>query len=206
MKILSKYKDYYDYLSGIWGEDPKLTLDRREFDEPEFFSTHPQKIRLYICGQIIEGFWDGEKFYFGEALIKFGKVNDPSKHRWFFVRESHDDTKYVSFEFKGNHEFARTEHYNVNIEPCIDTKNVNVKENCPILMGKYTDKYYRYPILSKMNVGSMLKPEVIYQMLIDWLSERNNKAENRPDTRNDVEKLLSKGFDKKNSFRPKIKT
>ena len=27
MKIISKYKDYYDYLQGIYGVDEKLILD-----------------------------------------------------------------------------------------------------------------------------------------------------------------------------------
>lgn len=29
MKIVSKFKDYYDYLSGVWGEDPLLTYVRK---------------------------------------------------------------------------------------------------------------------------------------------------------------------------------
>ena len=32
MKIIAKVKDYYDYLKGIYGEDPKLVLNRiKEF-------------------------------------------------------------------------------------------------------------------------------------------------------------------------------
>ena len=29
MKIISKFKDFYDYLTGVYGVDPKLVLDRR---------------------------------------------------------------------------------------------------------------------------------------------------------------------------------
>ena len=28
MKIISKFKDYYDFLQGIYGVDPLLVLDR----------------------------------------------------------------------------------------------------------------------------------------------------------------------------------
>lgn len=28
MKIISKFKDYYDYLQGIYGQDPKATYER----------------------------------------------------------------------------------------------------------------------------------------------------------------------------------
>lgn len=205
MKILSKYKDYYDYLSGIWGEDPKLILDRREFKHPEFFSHHPELIQLYICGKLIEGFWDGEEFYFGESLTKFGKIEKP--RRWFFSRSEHEKGDYVSFEFEGTFPLSKKERYEILVEIVDDFKNHNIKENCPIIMvNRYSKKdFYKFPILSKMNVSSILKPEVIYQMLVDWYSERNNEAEKRPDNQTDLQKLISKGFDKKESFRPNIK-
>jgi hypothetical protein len=34
MKIISKIKDYYDYLSGIYGIDEQIVYDRRKFEEP----------------------------------------------------------------------------------------------------------------------------------------------------------------------------
>ena len=69
----------------------------------------------------------------------------------------------------------------------------------------FPEQFHKFPVLSKMNVGSILTPEVIYQMLVDWLSERNNEAEKRPENQTDLQKLVSKGFDKKESFRPNIK-
>lgn len=205
MKILSKYKDYYDYLSGIWGEDPKLVLDRREFEHPEFFSHHPQIIKLYICNLVIYGFWDGQNFYFGETLSKFGEIKKPSTRNWFSFHNREEQVRYVSFDFTPNVPLARTERYNINVEPTNDHMGTTISEKCPILMVRGAKTYYKFPILSKMNVGSILSPEVIYQMLVEWYSERNNEAEKRPDNQTDVQKLLSKGFDKKESFRPKIK-
>lgn len=43
MKIIDKRKDYYDYLQGIWGQDPKAVYYRMAKDvfksneRPEFF-------------------------------------------------------------------------------------------------------------------------------------------------------------------------
>ena len=59
MKIISKYKDYYDYLQGIWGMDEKLTLDRTEYTTtPSLKSSlsHPHLsiVRFYICGWVVE--------------------------------------------------------------------------------------------------------------------------------------------------------
>ena len=68
MKIISKYKDYYDYLVGIYGEDPKLVLDRRDND---FFTYKKNKIQLFIAGNIIDGYCDGDKIYYGEDLEQF---------------------------------------------------------------------------------------------------------------------------------------
>lgn len=205
MKIISKYKDYYDYLSGTWGVDPKLVLDRREFDNLEFFSYDPKEVTLFICGKTINGFWDGESFYYGEALSKFGEIHE--RKYWGFRRET-EPSRVVEFEFKSEGKFQSvTKRYEILVDIVNNIKQHNIKENCPILMrNPYgNDKFYKFPILSKMNIGSVLPPEVIYQMLVDWLSERNSEAEKRPENLTDVQKLESKGFDKKESFRPNIK-
>jgi len=200
MLIVSKFKDYYDFLSGVWGIDPKLVLDRREFDNVEFYSYDPQHITLYICGKSIDGFWDGENFYYGEDLSKFGDIH--KRRYWGFRRET-EPSRVVEFEFKGNGITSVKKRYEIMVDIVNSTKPYNLKENCPILMkspyGK--DKFYKFPVLSKMNVGSILPPEVIYQMLVDWYSERNNEAEKRPDNQTDLQKLESRGFDKKESFR-----
>ena len=50
MKILSKHKDYYDYLTGIHGIDPVLVYDRRLFPVENFekYHTHdPQTLSLH---------------------------------------------------------------------------------------------------------------------------------------------------------------
>ena len=205
MKIISKYKDYYDYLSGIWGEDPKLVLDRREFENIEFFSFDPQEVTLFICGKTINGFWDGENFYYGESLSKFGEIHE--RRYWGFRRET-SPSRIVEFEFKGGRGVTPvTKRYEILVDVVDNIKQYNIKENCPILMRNryFPEQFHKFPVLSKMNVGSILTPEVIYQMLVDWLSERNNEAEKRPENQTDLQKLVSKGFDKKESFRPNIK-
>lgn len=37
MKIISKHKDYYDYMCHIHGVDNKLVLDRRDSDYTDSF-------------------------------------------------------------------------------------------------------------------------------------------------------------------------
>ena len=202
MKIIDKRgkKDYYDYLTGIYGEDPKLVLDRRVSEQHMFWSSSPEKIVLHICNKIVEGFWDGESFYFGETLGKFGKINTENKLDWFERSSDKVFVPYVGFDFKSKCG-SGTELRKVNVEITDDRQKRNTKLDCPILYNAYGEKFEKFPILGKMNVGSILPPEVIYKMLVDWLSSRNSALENRPDTRSDVDKLISRGFDKKESFR-----
>ena len=202
MKIISKYKDYYDYLMGIFGEDPKLILDRRVHTQPYFF-LDPQAITLFICGKLIQGFYDGESFYYGEALSKFGDIVNTASHRYYH----YDDTRHrvVYFKMKSPRTTGYSQ-YRINVDILDDPTHINIKENCPILMASIIGStYYRFPILEKLNVGSILPPEEIYQMLTQWLSDRIKDSEVIVDNRNDIDKLLSKGFDKRESFRPKIK-
>lgn len=201
MRIISKYKDFYDFLTGIYGEDPKIVMDRRVFENKEFFSYHPEVIQLFICGKIIEGFWDGEEFYYGESLSKFGKIEKPRS--FYFSHTQASDSRYVYFELEGKSLPSKRNRHTINVDIVDDKKNYNLKENCPILLNNIYSKdgFYKFPILSKMNINSVIKPEEIYQMLVKWYSDRNSELENRPDNRTDVEKLTSKGFDKKDSFR-----
>lgn len=74
MKIISKYKDYYDYLSGIYGIDEKIVLDRtisKNSPNVEFYSHWNRKIVLYIAGYVIECLCIDGKFYYGEDLKEF---------------------------------------------------------------------------------------------------------------------------------------
>lgn len=195
MLILSKYKDYYDYLMGIYGIDRNLVLDRRNFTN--YVPYDNTKIKLIICGWVYEGYYDKEtnKVYYGNDLLKFGEIWQP-----FFGEHSKVKSVYI----KSNRRFISDESY-VALEPYPDSKNLNENEGCPILVqGNYRD-FYRYPQLSLLNFGSCVDAETLFKALVEYLSQQKTKAEQHPDDRSDVEKLLSKGFDKKESFRPNIK-
>ena len=198
MHIISKYKDYYDYLTGIWGVDPKLILDRRKYVLPPYEPSNKSKITFYIAGKVIEGFYVDGKVYYGESLnqfknekITFSPLINERRGKDIYI-----DSKNLRF---GGDWFSLT--------PYEDINKYNDIENCPILMKSFSfgEKYYTYPILNDWNIASIIPPEEMFTMISNWLSNKNTEAENRVDNRTDVEKLLSKGFDKKCSFRPKSK-
>lgn len=201
MKIISKYKDYYDYLSGIYGEDPKLILDRRDSIKYSFY--FPKVFSLYICGKRIDGYFDGINFHYGENLKNFGKFYKLSDLPSWQIHDKTSDFVVIN-ESKFHHTSPARE-ISLNIDIIDDLKKYNEKVNCPILFDYRISNPIKFPQLSKLQVNKILSPEEIYQMLINWLSDKINKSEIIVDNRNDVDKLLSKGFDKKESFRPKIK-
>lgn len=71
MKIISKFKDYYDYLVGIYGVDEKLILDRTKFTSLRFEPTENTRLIFYICGMRVEGIYKNGKFLYGDDLIPY---------------------------------------------------------------------------------------------------------------------------------------
>jgi hypothetical protein len=97
-----------------------------------------------------------------------------------------------------------TKHRDV-IDINIQKTSLNKKQNCPIILQSHYNFYYKFPPLYKFKLHQILSAKEIYQMLVDWLSTIKNENENKPDNRTNNEKIISKGFDIKKSFRPKIK-
>ena len=191
MKIISKYKDYYDYLSGIYGEDPKIVLDRRDYYTPIFYDHQTTTLKLYICGWVIEGLYEKGTFYYGDRLKEKGIKE---KYRYFFS------------ERKNVYVYVKTDSGNValNYEPYLDKNKLNIKENCPILIKEYS-KLKKYPKLSELDIQQLYSPEEMYKMISDWLSDRITEKELTSDDIPNEQKIQNKGFDIKRSFRPKMK-
>jgi hypothetical protein len=189
MKIISKYKDYYDYLVGIYGVDEKLILDRTDFVLTSKL-TNKSKVTFYICGYIIDGYYIDGKFYYGSDLEQF--ADEPSKWRWlndndlYYIKD--DQFRYRTLNF-----------YKV---PTLDKDNINETMNCPILIvdSKSSESkisFSKFPILKDYDVVSIFPPEKLWTMIYDFLS-KNKDIENK---QSDKEKIISKGFDYKHSFR-----
>lgn len=206
MLIVSKYKDFYDFLSGIYGVDPNLVLDRREFHNYECLTSEP--LTFYICGMVYEGFYVGEtkKFYYGDALLELGKKDKYYFGHKHYTRNWSDRTtdyvECVNIKIEPRPNYGKTV-YNIALKPYIDYEKINEVEGCPILMkNRYSAKnYFHFPQLSKFDFGRCITAEEIYKILVEHLSTERSKLEQHVDNRTDVEKLINNGFDKKESFR-----
>ena len=192
MNILSKYKDYYDYLVGIYGRDEKLVLDRRKFTSHEYYSH--QELSVYVCGMVYDAYYDGEKFYYGEQLYQVGKETElyNDGNRYVTIVRAEDDI-----------------YHNVNDRPIVIRvdpyeDSLNYDEKCPIIVRVSGSKWKFHP-LNKISFGSAMPPDEIFMKLTNWLSDEITEKEKIIDTRSENQRIESRGFDAKRSFRPKMK-
>lgn len=208
MKIISKYKDYYDFLQGVNGIDEKIVLDRTEFHVTEKLISEDSFFRFHICGYKIEGLYRKGKFLYGKELEQY----HIQKNR-FFSKDNQDEYYCIkdSKSYGGNTIDVLKEPKKLE-----DGKNPNEYLNCPILIehtfGKYEcesddyvynyswtrkRKYNKFPILKDHEINKVFSAEEIWIILYNWLSKEKTIENNQTDK----EKIVSHGFDLKHSFR-----
>ncbi len=190
MKIISKYKDYYDYLQGIYGIDDKLILDRRDYNIP--FVTEGV-VRLVIGNVYLEGYYYENKFYWGEEQLNELVIITDSKPLSDWQKD-----RYTHLIF--NKKSKSLSYLNCNII------NINNNTNCGIFLckeGKILEENieFRYPKLSDLNINSILSPHDIWILLSDYLSKKVTENEPEVPVGDDKIRIIAAGFDLKTSFR-----
>ena len=205
MKIISKYKDYYDFLVGKYGEDPLIVLDRRTNEFPPRY-VFDYKVTFFICDLEIEGLVKNGKVYYGKDIEPFAHKEKDYKglkryrNRHTTEKDRHTTEKekvYYAVDIGGRHLTT------FNIKPV--KSNVNTKVGVPILMLKsyiskplkQLDNFYCFPILKDWNIQSLIKPEDMFLMLSAFVAKKDVDNDNRTDK----EKIVDAGFDLKSSFR-----
>jgi hypothetical protein len=196
MKIISKHKDYYDYLQGIYGIDEKLTYDRRtntlvkyEKENPTIngYSLHTYEFTITNSLYMIYSYKD--KFYhtvdelmeLNRLLVKDDKTPIVSSWRW---------RNGVKRDYE-----RHWERYN-------HPTNINKKERQPVLVKvkHYNDDSWCIPDLSTFDWPKRIPAEEMYQKVsafMGWLVDNPPI----PDNMTNKEKINSHGFDMKKSFR-----
>lgn len=195
MKILSKRKDYYDYLVGKYGIDEMIVYDRRDctvlahdeyniaFSKKKMYNDKPKReVMSYRNGKRVSEMVGLRT----EVFITYGK-----KTRKFLVeryldalgnvRISHKEAPLDSLDFIG----------------C--GKDREMRESPIFIWTKWTNNYIDNPILDGTWLTGYISPEEIYTEVYNYLLMKN--AKKIEDNRSDVEKMESKGFDKVSSFR-----
>ena len=244
MKIISKFKDFYDYKVTKYGVDEKLVYNRKTYCE--YFQGFFRDINIDY--RILEDDFNknlkentkltDEKnihkiLFIGEKLIHlFFTENGVYTH--FDIKNEENLRKLTNFEYKKEITFKDGEKFYIYSRFRSDSDyllsynrkkliNLNIDKddiilNEPILLIEYigecnNEKAKRYyspslykfiynPNLSQM--GVYIDADFIWQSLVEFLSNKRSEKEITPEVSNE-NKILSKGFDLKTSFRPNMK-
>ena len=239
MKIISKFKDFYDYKVAKYGVDEKLVYTRKTYCE--YFQGFFRDINIDY--RISEDDFNknlkndikpiDEKnihkiLFIGEKLIHlFSTENGVYTH--FDIKNENDLRKLTNFEYKKEITFKDGEKFYIYsrfrsdwedllsynrkklITYDIDKDDVILNEPMLLieLIGESKSSRYLYiykftynPNLSQM--GVYIDADFVWQSLVEFLSNKRSEKEIAPEVSNE-NKILSKGFDLKTSFRPNMK-
>ena len=242
MKIISKFKDFYDYKVAKYGVDEKLVYTRKTYCE--YFQVLIGNIsNIYINYRISEDDFnknlkDDTKpidkknihkiLFIGEKLIHlFSTENGIYTH--FDIKNENDLRKLNDFQYKKEVTFKNEKKFSIFskfgsdwdyllsynrkklITSDIDKDDIILNE--PMLLIEligtskssrylYTYKFTYNPNLSQM--GVYIDADFVWQSLVEFLSNKRSEKEISPEVSNE-NKILSKGFDLKTSFRPNMK-
>ena len=251
MKIISKFKDFYDYKVAKYGVDEKLVYTRKTYCEYfesfviDVYTASDYRIseenfnknlkenfeyfkrinfhKILILGEkLIHLFFTENGVYThfdiknpkdiaGETIYKYWAYYDGTKEITFNDGKKFDI--HIAFAELWNDFFA------YDRKKLLSFLNISKEEtlfNEPMILieyvGKIDRKFARFdnsvykatlnPNLSQM--GIYFDEDFIWQSLVEFLSNKKNEKEISPEVSNE-NKILSKGFDLKTSFRPNMK-
>lgn len=248
MKIISKYKDFYDFKVSKYGVDEKLIFDRRESIEVDKYTLTPVgKIEnpkddeafhsiLYVGNKIVHIFGTKNKIYTHFDLMSYkelDKLNYRSNDLIFNDgRTIKAISEFISYE-QSLRDIINIKRKDNPLEKIIkfryisyitnnsysEKKEWSYFEDKPILLiqrvhekNKVIDRRTNSRVISETvyvnqplnKMGLYLDADWMWQSLVEFLSEKRSEMENSPEITNEA-KIQSKGFDKKTSFRPKMK-
>ena len=225
MKIISKFKDYYDYKVAEYGIDENLVYDRRlpmgvniAIPQREWLTldnaADDEALHsvLYVGNELVHLFATPSKVYTHWDLTDLMDLhyriydlwhgdlsvlmNDGKKIRLVSYLSSSRDTLIKQLEAsRGDNIFNLKDN-----PPFLDLKQ-------PLLLifnRDYRSENRVTHYLNLQELGVYLDPDFVWQNIAQYLSDLKTQAEQSPELPNDL-KIESKGFDKKHSFRPKMK-
>ena len=248
MKIISKFKDFYDYKVAKYRMDEKLVYTRKTYceyflnfysylskedriSEDDFNKNLKKNVEYSEIAKYHKILVIGEKvihlFFTENGVYTHFDIKNPEdlkkKYGYYSyyteVREItfNDEKKfdiYSSFKYVWDELFS---YDRKRFLPRVNISKDDILFNEPMILieclGEIFNKknsndrifIYKFtynPILSKL--GLYLDEDFIWQSLVDFLSNKRSEKEISPEVSND-NKILSKGFDLKTSFRPNMK-
>lgn len=214
MKIISKAKDYYDYVGKLYGEDDKVIYNRLDIKVKEYhpvvipnpFKKNNQELhlmhghvdgldihQLIVCGYVFTvekpRYTEGAVHYKALSPENLIKLRDRSNRSSYYFLDEKEH--YYTGEFS---EQAKTLCKILEQPVIVYTGQVGNDE-----LGFSP----RIPNLGEAGVSLKFSPEQMFQMIHQFIS---NEIRENPDIKPPVEvedkyKIIGHGFDLKTSFR-----
>ena len=241
MKIISKFKDFYDYKVEKYGVDEKIIYNRitkifrhfpRIFTKNEVQPDYNNKI-LFVGDKIVLIFKTMEKLYtqFDLEDIELLKAKSSSvriKNFFYHMKDSELTfldgntiivNSIVDVDLYEVLQMSRKTFYNFFIKNEKDLLNIDEEDNFlnePIVLIEFLENvkdhdkrrnvsvYKRTYNPNLKELGLYFDEDFIWQSLVEFLSNKRSEKEISPEVSNE-NKILSKGFDLKTSFRPNMK-
>jgi hypothetical protein len=204
LKIIDKNKDYYDYLSHVYGIDENIAFNRRgstilttEYIQQFIENTNNSFYSFWLDLLILEtGF---VHYLFDIKTQEKGDKIFSLIHT--YTDEIHFSKNPVCIYFNDDFDF-RSEDRQLRgwKKRDLSYSKLRLKESM-IKVWRNNNKpiCIELPILDKTFFPSVIKPEKIWQNIYNYLVKINEP--NIIDTRDDVSKAIDHGFDKRTSFR-----
>ena len=244
MKIISKFKDFYDYKVTKYGVDEKLVYTRKTYCE--YFQGFFRDINIdYRISEddFNKNLKENTKVTDEKNIHKILFIGEKLIHLFFIengvythldIKNNEDLRKFTDFEYRKEITFKDGKKFNIYTRFKDDWEyllsydrkkliNLNIDKddiilNEPILLIEYIGKcnnekakrYYSpslYKFIYNPNLSQMgvyIDADFVWQSLVEFLSIKRSEKEISPEV-SDENKILSKGFDLKTSFRPNMK-
>ena len=245
MKIISRFKDLYDYKVAKYGVDEKLVYTRKTYCEYykkfviDVYTGSDNRISEENFNKNLKEnfeYFKGNNYYkilvLGEKLIHLfftengiytnfdAKKLEVSKgtYQYYYSKEiTFNDGK--NFEIYTDFGYAWDKLFSYDRKKLFPSMRIDKSDiifNEPMILIEYFGKSYnknlKYhrplykftynPNLSQM--GVYIDADFVWQSLVEFLSNKRSEKEISPEVSNE-NKILSKGFDLKTSFRPNMK-
>ena len=227
MKIISKFKDFYDFKVAKYGVDPILVFDRRAREDLPAPKSLPAPLPewkrelgacvvvswLYVGNAQTALFNSGERVY-GATDIESVRIENRNGWMDKFLRFS-DGQEYclIGYDIWEHHSEAVRQAFVPQEIRRDDNARLRLYHDIPLLLAYFVcdekignvgrnTAYAANPQLSAL--GVYLDPDFVWQKIVEYLSQLKSEAETSPPVP-DQDKIGNKGFDEKYSFRPKMK-
>ena len=225
MKIISKFKDYYDYKVAEYGIDENLVYDRRlpagvsigtpqrswitlddAADDEALHSVlyvGSELVHLFATPSKVYTHWDfadPEDWLYSIYDLWYGGryvlMNDEKEIRIISYLSATCDTLLEQIEAPRERNIFKLEDQSLWLVLKSPLLLIFNKDN------RGSNRVTHYVNLQEL--GVYIDPDFVWQNIAQYLSYLKTQAEQSPELPNDL-KIESKGFDKKHSFRPKMK-